>query len=222
MNAQELKAKVDAIKWWHSIDLGNGIKTPGMHDTPTRLPLIGLPDDLSGMSVLDIGAWDGFFSFEAERRGARRVLATDSFCWGDGGWGSKAGFDLAHSVLRSRVEAKKIDVLDLSPETVGTFDLVLFLGVLYHMRHPLLALERVFSVTSRQAIIETHVELMTETRPAAVFYPGGELLGDQTNWWGPNPAAVEAMLKSVGFAEVKLFAQELGETAGRMTFHAWR
>jgi tRNA (mo5U34)-methyltransferase len=217
-----LKAKVDAIQWWHSIDLGDGIRTPGMNDTPRRLPLIGLPDDLSGVTVIDIGAWDGFYSFEAERRGATRVLATDSFCWGGGGWGTKAGFDLAHAVLGSKVESKNIDVLELSPEIVGTFDLVLFLGVLYHMRHPLLALERVFSVTARQAIIETHVELMTEGRPAMVFYPGGELLGDQTNWWGPNPAAVEAMLKSVGFLEVKLFAQELGDTAGRMVFHAWR
>jgi tRNA (mo5U34)-methyltransferase len=222
VNAQELKAKVDAIQWWHSIDLGDGIRTPGMNDTPRRLPLIGLPDDLSGVTVIDIGAWDGFYSFEAERRGATRVLATDSFCWGGGGWGTKAGFDLAHAVLGSKVESKNIDVLELSPEIVGTFDLVLFLGVLYHMRHPLLALERVFSVTARQAIIETHVELMTEGRPAMVFYPGGELLGDQTNWWGPNPAAVEAMLKSVGFLEVKLFAQELGDTAGRMVFHAWR
>ncbi|HEY7441177.1 MAG TPA: hypothetical protein VH701_02065, partial [Vicinamibacterales bacterium] len=80
-----VKREVSGIKWWHTIDLGNGIVTPGLDPTPARLPEIQLPDDLSGLSVLDIGAWDGFFSFEAERRGARRVLATDSFCWGQGG-----------------------------------------------------------------------------------------------------------------------------------------
>ena len=86
-----LRREVNGIQWWHSIDLGNGIVTPGPDPTPARLREIQMPDDLSGLSVLDIGAWDGFFSFEAERRGAARVLATDSFCWGQGGWGTKAG-----------------------------------------------------------------------------------------------------------------------------------
>jgi tRNA (mo5U34)-methyltransferase len=107
-----------------------------------------MPADLSGKAVLDIGAWDGFFSFEAERRGASRVLATDSFCWDGGGWGSKAGFELARHALKSHVEDKWIVVEDLSPETVGVFDVVFFLDVLYHMRHTLLVLERVASVTS--------------------------------------------------------------------------
>ena len=96
-----------------------------------------------GLSVLDIGAWDGFFSFECERRGASRVVAADYFSWHGSGWGTKAGFTLARDVLGSKVEDVDIDVMDLTPERVGTFDLVLFLGVLYHLRHPLLALERV-------------------------------------------------------------------------------
>ena len=74
---ETLKREVAAITWWHTIDLGKGIVTPGLDPTPARLPEIRLAEDLAGLSVLDVGAWDGFFSFEAERRGAKRVLATD-------------------------------------------------------------------------------------------------------------------------------------------------
>ena len=106
--------------------------------------------------------------------------------------------------LGSKVEDVDVDVLDISPETVGgTFDVVLFLGVLYHMRHPLLALERVRSVTRELLILETHVDLLGLRRPAAAFYPGFELDGDWSNWWGPNPAAVRGMLEQVGFESVE-------------------
>ena len=151
----DLRRRVAEINWFHSIDLGNGLVTPGWDDSPLRLAQMGIPADLTGTTVLDVGAWDGYFSFEAERRGADRVLAVDSFSWEGEGWGSKAGFELAHEALGSRVESKAIDVLDLSPETVGVFDLVLFLGVLYHMRDPLLALERVASVTGGHLVLDT-------------------------------------------------------------------
>jgi tRNA (mo5U34)-methyltransferase len=208
---QTLKREVAAITWWHTIDLGKGIVTPGLDPTPARLPEIRLPEDLAGLSVLDIGAWDGFFSFEAERRGARRVLATDSFCWGQGGWGTKAGFELARRALRSKVEDSDIDPLELSPEKIGTFDVVLCLGVLYHMRHPLLALERVASVTSGGLILQTQVDLAGLTRPAIAFYQGSELHNDPTNWCGPNPAAVVAMLRTVGFGDVEVVSQWFAE-----------
>lgn len=206
-----LKRQVAAITWWHTIDLGKGIVTPGLDPTPARLPEIRLPEDLAGLSVLDVGAWDGFFSFEAERRGAKRVLATDSFCWGQGGWGTKAGFELARRALRSKVEDSDIDPLELSPEKIGTFDLVLCLGVLYHMRHPLLALERVASVTRGRLILQTQVDLAGLTRPAIAFYQGSELHNDPTNWCGPNPAAVVAMLRTVGFGHVEVVSQWFAE-----------
>ncbi len=154
--------------------------------------------------MLDVGAWDGFFSFEAERRGAERVLATDSFCWGGGGWGTKDGFDLARRALDSKVEDHEIDVLDLSPETVGTFDVVLMLGILYHMKHPLLALEKVRSVTKERLIMSTFVDMTWWPKPAAAFYEGSEANRDPTNWWGPNPAAVVGMLRAAGFERVEI------------------
>ena len=230
---ESLRQKVAATKWWHTIDLGNGIVTPGIDPSPARLRELQFPDDLSGLTVLDVGAWDGFFSFEAERRGAGRVLATDSFCWGQGGWGTKAGFELARRALGSRVEDLDIDPLDLSPARIGTFDLVLFLGVLYHMRHPLLALERVFSVTRRQLILQTQVDLAAIDRPALAFYQGSDLNNDPTNWFGPNPPAVLAMLHTAGFSDVKIVSRwSAGDVAladmngppvpGHMTVHAWR
>ena len=195
MPIEDLRSRVAAVRWYHTIDLGNGVVTNGADDTPYRLARLNLPASLNGRTVLDIGAWDGFFSFEAERRGASRVVAADYYSWHGTGWGTKAGFTLAREALRSRVEDVDIDVMDLSPERVGTFDVVLFLGVLYHLPHPLLALERVASVARDLLILETVVDMVGVRRPAAAFYP--------TNWWGPNVPAVEAMLRSVGFRQVE-------------------
>ena len=198
-----LAERVAALRWYHTIDLGQGVVTPGVDDTPDRLARLALPASLAGRSVLDVGAWDGFFSFEAERRGASRVVASDSYSWKGGSWGTKAGFLLAREALRSRVEDVEIDVMDLSPERVGTFDVVFFLGVLYHLRHPLLALERVASVTRELLVLETVVDLVGLGRPAAAFYPGTELNADPTNWWAPNIEGAEAMLRAVGFTSVR-------------------
>ena len=205
MDNQELRREVESLKWYHTIDLGQGIVTWGVDNSPERLARVALPRDLSGRSVLDIGAWDGFFSFEAERRSASRVVAADYYAWHGTGWGTgqgKAGFQLARTALNSRVEDVDIDVMDLTPERVGAFDVVLFLGVLYHLPNPLLALQRVASVTSGLLILETVVDMVGLSRPAAAFYPDRELNDDPTNWWGPNHAAVVGMLRSVGFDRV--------------------
>ncbi len=216
--------KISEINWFHSIDFGNGITTHGADDSQAKLKLIGMPENLSGLTVLDIGAWDGYFSFEAERRGAKRVLATDFHVWNGAeayqGHVSKEGFDLAKKILRSKVKEKKMDVFEISPDKIGQFDLVLFLGVLYHLKHPLLALEKVASVTKKQLILETHTDMRDCQLPVAVFYPDKELGNDPTNWWGPNPAAVIAMLKTVGFRTVQIFSDE--ETSCRTVFHAWK
>jgi tRNA (mo5U34)-methyltransferase len=197
-----LREEAAEIEWFHSIELAPGLVTPGLADTGAQVPRLHLPD-LTGKTVLDVGAWDGFMSFEAERRGAARVVALDSFAWKREAGTGKAGFELARRALGSRVEDLELEVGEISPETVGTFDVVFFLGVLYHLKHPFLAIEKLRAVTGELLILETHVDLLGLRRPAMALYPGFELNGDWSNWSGPNPAAVTGMLEQAGFSAVK-------------------
>ena len=240
MTREELQKRAAAINWFHSIDLGQGVVTPGKDDSARKLRYIKLPPSLAGKTVLDIGAWDGFFSFEAERRGAKRVLATDYFCWDGPGWGTQAGFKLAREARNSKVEDQQIDVMDLSPATVGTFDVVMFLGVLYHVRHPLLVLEKVAAITKEMLVLETLVDLLLLRQPAMSFLAGDESNVDATNWWAPNPPALLAMLRDVGFKKIEIVGRPRPTTAravgsvgkgkyalrafqrSRMAVHAWK
>ena len=218
MNPEELQAAVDQYQWFHQIDLGHGIVTPGPDESAAKLIDVALPQDLTGMSVLDVGTFNGFYAFEAERRGAARVVAADRFIWERGPW-SKAGFDFAHSTLGSSVEPLTMSVEEMSPETVGTFDLVLFMGILYHAPDPLGYLEICRSLCSDDgmAIVETHTDANDYPLPAVIFYPGTSLNDDPTNFWGPNRQAVDAMLHEVGFGS--LHHPPLAES-GRYTVHA--
>jgi tRNA (mo5U34)-methyltransferase len=232
VQTEEIRSRIEGLPWFHRIPLPDGTVTPGADvDAAAKLEFNRLPHELTGKTVLDVGAWDGLFSFVAEQRGAARVLATDSYAWYGEGWGSKECFEVAREILGSSVEDLDIDVMDLSPEAVGgTFDVVLLLGVLYHLRHPLLALERVASVTGDMLILSTSIDMVSHSRPAAAFYPGTDLNGDPTNWWGPNPACVEAMLRDVGFQRVEMVSTMLSQTARgtplvlphAAAFHAWK
>lgn len=225
-----IRDQVKKINWFHRIDLGDGVTTPGFDDTPTKLAQVRLPADLSGKSVLDIGAWDGFFSFESERRGASRVVALDGGVWKVDTIG-KAGFEFARKVLNSKVEDVELEVAQISPERLGQFDLVLFLGVLYHLPDPVGSLLKVASVAARDIIVETHVDLVEIATPAIAFYPFDECAKDLSNWCGPNKAAVEGMLRLAGFKTIRSFPMTpvvyptVGRKPnqyGRMVFHASR
>lgn len=214
-----LKELVASHTWFHTIDLGHGVVTPGVDDSPSKLEFVGFPDSLAGKTVLDVGAFDGFFSFEAERRGASRVVAADYFCWSRPGdpMTDGRGFDIAHWALGSDVEKRMIRVEDICPETVGMFDVVLFLGVLYHSPDPLRYLRNMRSVCREVLLVETHVDALDQERPMMVFYPGATLNGDASNYWGPNRQCVEEMLKEAGFRQVEL----VGHAGTRMAFHAF-
>ena len=205
--------------WRHRIELPDGVVTPGTQDTQAQLAMLHLPADLRGKSVLDIGCSDGFFSFECEKRGAARVLAIDNFSsmYVD----SPSGFHVARELLASRVEFRQADLFSLDVREIGSFDLVLFLGVLYHLRHPLLAIEHLAGLCADQLVLETELasprgvmgalkrRLVGADNAASsmLFHEGDEVNRDPTNWWSPTARCVEAMLRSSGFCDVKTVAR---------------
>ncbi|MGH9108272.1 MAG: class I SAM-dependent methyltransferase, partial [Acidimicrobiales bacterium] len=193
------------ISWYHRMALPHGITTPGLANPAQDVRRLKLPTSLAGKTVLDVGAWDGYYSFEAARRGASRVMATDSFVWEGRSWGTKQGFLLARQALglEAVVDDQLIDVMDLSPQAVGdTFDVVLFLGVLYHLRDPITALERVASVCHDLLVVETETAFPWRRFPAGRLFPGDELNDDGTNWWALNPVAVRKLLWQFGFSSI--------------------
>ena len=201
----ELIRRVNEVRWFHSIPLREGLVTPGEDNSMDKLGQVCLPADLTGKSVLDIGAWDGFFSFQAEKNGAERVLATDYFSWSGPGWGTKDGFNLAHEALNSKVESMEIDAMEITPEKLGgKFDVVMFLGVLYHLQDPMGGLRVASEVCNELLIVETHVDDLHRWKPSMVYFPGDSLNNDDTNYWAPNVAAMKGILKDLGFSRVEV------------------
>lgn len=221
-------ASASDITWFHSVDLGGGFITPGFkgHDMLRDEADVVFGYPVAGKTFLDIGAWDGFFSFEAERRGASRVLATDWHCWGGTGWGTQAGFNYSREALSSKVEDLQIDVPDITPEAVGMHDIVLLSGVLYHVTDPLMILKRAADVTRECLIVETAVALVDVKEPAMQFLNAMPGNSDPSNFWAPNPAAVVAMLKWCGFKTVMVSDHPHNDlshpTNPRCYFHAVR
>ncbi|RBI71101.1 methyltransferase type 11 [Roseovarius sp. TE539] len=208
----------DAIKWFHSLDL-NGEVMPGIRPADvleTEAEAI-FSHSVKGKSVLDIGAWDGFFSFEAERRGAKRVLSTDHFCWSGPGWGTKAGYDHAHQRLSSRCESLDVDVFDLDPEKLGKFDVVLFLGVLYHLTNPYDGLRKAADMAGDLLIVETVTAQNRNEQAVLQYYENDSLDGDPTNFFAPNTKALAGMLREIGFPNVEVIPNPAVESPAAKT-----
>ena len=215
INRDWLRAQVEAEPYWFlQVDLGDGLVTPGWSNPTTqKLPYFGLPEDMSGMRVLDIGCNEGFFSFEAERRGAAEVIGIDS--WAD----SVRRFNLCRIAMASKATAYLTNVYDITPRTFGTFDLVMFFGVLYHLKHPLLALERIFAVASGTLLMQaaSFEDAALGDASVAKFHPFGIQSGpaenpvwDPTVFWVPNSACIRDMLLHVGFVNVELLNENAG------------
>ncbi len=213
-------------RWWHEIELAPGIVTPGDDSNRMKLPIldrIGLPRDLSGLRALDIGCSDGYFSFEMERRGAS-VLAMDFVPE------TYTGFATAREILGSDAEYMMENVYNLTPEKHGLFDVVLFLGVLYHLRKPLAALDSIRSVLRPGGQLFVGTMMIDEyfllpdgtvTTLAAVnpllaevplwqAYPGDSLNGDFTNCFAPNRRALEVALSEAQFQVDQLEVVSMG------------
>ena len=219
-NKKTIEIQASKIKWFHQIRLKNDFVTAGLDRSEEKCANLFIPDNLRGKSVIDLGCWDGFFSFECEKRGAN-VTSVDDFVWRN--WETKdQGYDLAHKALKSKVikvrcPFEKLNQLHIrksiaflkSPKIwprvgfpTSKYDIVLMLGVLYHAPDPLGYLRAARKICKEMLILETHVDLLDYARPAIAYYAGDSLNGDATNFWGPNTAAVIGMLKDAGFKKI--------------------
>lgn len=210
-----IRHKVEAEHYWfHRIELWPGYYSPGWSDPAAeKLPDFGLPEDMTGLRVLDIGCAEGFFSFDAERRGAREVIGIDSFP------DSVRRFNIVREARQANATAYLMNVYDLDPERLGTFDVVLFYGVFYHLKHPQLALERIRRVCVGDLRFQTVIyeEPAVTGTPWAKYNPYGTLSGpcnanyDPTNFWFFNAEACFAMLDAVGFVDIEAVTHAPGK-----------
>lgn len=202
-------------RWWHEMELLPGVVTPGDDSNRMKLPILdglGLPPSMEGLRALDIGCSDGYFSFEMEHRGAD-VVAIDFVPE------TYSGFATAREILGSNVEYRMDNVYNLAPERYGIFDVVLFMGVLYHLRKPLAALDSIRSVMKAGALLFVGTMMIDEyvllpdgtvttldainpilkTIPLWQSYPGDALNGDYTNCSAPNLRGLEVALHEAQF-----------------------
>ncbi len=226
-STDEIKRRVEQLgPWFHNLDL-QGVKTAPAHflgDYPAFKFgefAFAIPPDLTGKTVLDIGCNAGFYSFEMKRRGAERVVAVDS----DEFYLNQARF--AAEVLNYDIEFHQLSVYDVA-KLRETFDLVIFMGVLYHLRHPLLALDLIHEHVAKDLLLFQSMQRGSDdVFDTAADYPFVErdifeqpgfpkmyfiekrYSKDPTNWWVPNRACTEAMLRSAGFQILQHPEQEV-------------
>jgi tRNA (mo5U34)-methyltransferase len=213
----DLAAEVAASGWYHTIELPNGVVTPGQFDHRSLVPHYGLPESMKGMTALDVATFDGFWAFEMEKRGAV-VTAIDLPRASDVDLPVAAqaqmkregidapigtGFAIAHRELGSSVKRVVSNVYELSPDTVGVFDFVHMGDLLLHLKSPLTALERVRQVCAHQALIVDVFapDLGTPTGTTLAEYRGG---WDGVVWWIPSLDTLAQMILDAGFSDVQL------------------
>jgi tRNA (mo5U34)-methyltransferase len=258
------EAAIEDLVWFHSLDLGGGVVTRGIKPADVlakEAQGLTLGPDLSGKTALDIGAWDGYFSYELERRGAQ-VTSLDHYAWSSDrkvydsyvvqakaegivhappdespawdpiGLPGRAAFDLARKRLNSSVRPVVGDFMEMDLEPLGQFDIVLFLGVLYHLKDPFLALRRLRAVTRGTAVIETAgVTLPGWSQDKLwMFLESTELNDDASNWWAPTSAGLVSACQAAGFRDVQIINESPEYAApndgydlhyGRITVHAY-
>lgn len=207
--------------WYHRIELPNGVVTPGW--APMDATTYHFPDDLTGKRVLDVGAWDGYWSFEALKRGAREVVAIDDFS--DVGnfldldvfkpWHT---FDLCREALDidpATCRREEMSVYKIGPKVFGKFDLVLAYGLIYHCRYPLFALDRMSTVCDGEIRLESAIcdDYSVYNGGAGHGYPGAQVVAefypeDQygqnlTNWWVPTLGCLGLWVRAAGFHNIQ-------------------
>jgi tRNA (mo5U34)-methyltransferase len=204
-------------RWYHCIEVAPGIVTPGLFDLRPIVDRLPWPD-VRGKRCLDVGTSDGFLAFELERRGAAEVLAIDidtheAWDWevhvdelgpqylrAVSGPGMGAGFRTARALRRSAVAFRALSVYELAPDSVGEFDVVVCGSLLLHLRDPLGALAAIRSVCRGQLLCTNQIDLgrsIGRRRAPLVRLDGTSGI---TQWWVPNAAGHEQMVRAAGFA----------------------
>jgi tRNA (mo5U34)-methyltransferase len=198
MTAQ-LADQVNELQWWHTIDLGNGVVTPGKYP-PSGLNLKAFDRiDFTGKRVLDIGCWDGLWAFEAEKRGAAEIYATDDVSQRT--FHNTRTFNLAKDILQSKAQYFPETPIEALPSLGVKFDVVLFLGVYYHLRDPLRALGILRSVLNDGGLIvvEGPVSSYSRRKSTATFLYKNVSNNDPSNWWLPSLGCLEEWIESSFF-----------------------
>ncbi len=222
MDETTLASRVAAFPYWyHKIELPHGVITPGW--APLSAPAYRIPASLEGKRVLDVGAWDGYWTFEALKRGAREVVAIDDFSDGLGILGRTdrrawETFDFCRAALGyDEARCKRIDmsVYDIDQSRLGRFDVVFFFGTLYCLRYPLLALDKLASLCDGEIYVESAIlddfspyrgglgHGYPDNQMVMEFYPEKQYGNNDSNWWTPTLMCLAHMLRAAGFDGVE-------------------
>lgn len=186
--------------WWHTIDFGDGVFSNGLkrnylalkERSTYEIKLWKLTSQLfANKSVLDIGCNDGKFSFLAEEWGATEVVAIDA--------GIRKTSKIAKKLKNSKVKFIESDIQKVIPEDVGTFDVVMNFGVLYHMKFPFLSLHVTSGLTKKGGTLILESLCSPYNENVMKFYPGCEYNGDYSTWWSPTKSCIASMLEVCGF-----------------------
>lgn len=234
---------VASTPWYHSIDLGGGVKTPGRFDHGAILERYRLPPTLTGKRILDVATFDGFWAFEFERRGAAEVVAIDlegpldidfppriraAATAADAARRFGRGFEIAREALNSNVRRVNCNVYQLDPDRLGQFDVVHVGDLLLHLNNPVLALQNVAKVCTGYALISDvyfpELDFAGQGAPL-IEYRGG---ASDTVWWKFSLAALQRMIVDAGFERVELLSafryglRGQPETIHHAVIQAWK
>jgi len=202
LTRDEAQALVDKHPWWyHRFEIYPEIWTPGVYDASGTLSELKLPVDMKGMRVLEIGPADGYFTKMLSARGAS-VVAVD--------YAAKDhyGFELMERLAEVSYDFRQCNIFDLDPKALGSFDVILCLGVLYHLPDPLHGLWKLGNISAPRLILETLVSTKYGDECVAEFIPGISPNGDYTNFWAPTTKCCEMMLGDVGYKVESIFRND--------------
>lgn len=215
MDINEKKNLVNSYnKWWHSIDFGDGVISNGVKSIEIinqEFNDWNFPKNyFKNKDVLDIGAWDGVYSFYAEENGAKSVTALDGYIWSNKSWASKKGFDIAKKIKKSKVKELIIDIEkpEFNKSNIGQFDCIIFAGVLYHLINPLGIIEKLSEIIKPDGslFIETTFFPYLEkiNKPILEFHPKKSLNNDSSNYFSANILCLKKMLEEFNFKIIKI------------------